>query len=186
MVDGVRVTTVARTICDLGAVVARSRLHHVVEVAIAEERVTVGELQACAGAWCRRGRSGSGVIRALDHDLLDVEPLPGSELERRAILLLGEAGIGGWQAQYRPPWYDGVRGVVDLAWLDERVVVELDGRRWHATAQAQGDDRRRDRLATTHGWVTLRFGWAEVVHRPAAFVAEVVDALGGRRPAEQH
>lgn len=181
VVDGVRVTTVARTVCDLAGVVARSRLRHVVELAITEERVTAGELQASAGAWCRRGRSGSQVIRALDHELLDAEPLPGSELERRALRLLGEAGIGGWRAQYRPPWYDGVRGVVDLAWLAERVVVELDGRRWHATAQAQTDDRRRDRLATTHGWVTLRFGWAEVVHRPAAFVGEVQDVLEGRR-----
>lgn len=184
LIDGARVTTVARTVCDLGAVVARSRLRHVVELAITEERVTVGELQACAAAWCRRGRSGSGVIRALDHDLLDTEPLAGSELERRAVRLLGEAGIDGWRAQYRPPWYDGVRGVVDLAWPVERVVVELDGRRWHATAQAQTDDRRRDRLATTHGWVTLRFGWAEVVHRPGAFVEECRSVLAARR-AEQ-
>lgn len=181
VVDGVRVTTVARTVCDLAGVVARSRLWHVVEVAITEERVTAGELQACAAAWCRRGRSGSGVVRALDHELLDAEPLPGSELERRAALLLHEAGVGGWTAQCRPPWYDGVRGVVDLAWVAERVVLELDGRRWHATAQAQGDDRRRDRLATAHGWVTLRFGWAEVVHRPAAFVAEVQVVLAARR-----
>ncbi len=181
VVDGERVTTVARTICDLAAVVARSRLRHAVEVAITEERVTAGELQACAAAWCRRGRSGSEVIRALDHELLDTEPLPSSELERRATRLLREAGVGGWIAQYRPPWYDGVRGVVDLAWPAERAVVELDGRRWHATAQAQADDRRRDRAATAYGWVTLRFGWAEVVHRPAAFVSEVSEVLKGRR-----
>lgn len=140
-----------------------------------------GEIQACAAAWCRRGRSGSGVIRALDHELLDAEPLPGSELERRAMQLLREAGVGGWTPQYRPPWYDGVRGVVDLAWPVELVVVELDGRRWHATAQAQTEDRRRDRLATTHGWFTLRFGWAEVVHRPGSFVDEVSQVLGARR-----
>ncbi len=179
-VDGVRVTTPARTICDLAGVVARSRLRHAVELAITEGRVTAAELQACAAAWCRRGRSGSGVVRALDLELLEAEPLPGSELERRAMRLLREAGVGGWTAQHRPPWYDGVRGVVDLAWPAERVVVELDGRRWHATAQAQTDDRRRDRLAAGHGWVTLRFSWAEVVHRPAAFVAEISEVLEGR------
>ena len=90
-------------------------------------------------------------------------------------------GIGGWTAQYRTPLYDGVRGVVDLAWPGEQVVVELDGRRWHITAQAQGDDCRRDRAATAHGWVTLRFGWAEVVHRPAAFVAECRLVLAARQ-----
>lgn len=60
------------------------------------------------------------------------------------------------------------------------MVVELDGRRWHTTAQAQTEDRRRDRLATTHGWVTLRFGWAEVVHRPAAVVDECRAVLAAR------
>ena len=182
VVEGVRVTTVARTICDLAAVVPRRRLGHVLEVAITEGRVTAGEVQACAAAWCRRGRAGSGAIRVLDHELLDTEPLAASELERRAARLLRRAGISGWTAQYRPPWYDGVRGVVDLAWPAQQVVVELDGRRWHATTQAQAEDRRRDRLATTHGWVTLRFGWQEVVHRPAAVVEECRAVLTARRP----
>lgn len=133
LVDGVRVTTVARTLCDLAGVVARNRLRLALEAAITEQRVSAPQVQACAAAWCRRGRCGSGLIRALDHELLDDEPLAASELERRAARLLRAAGISGWTAQYRPPRFDGVRGVVDLAWPAERVAVELDGRRWHAT-----------------------------------------------------
>lgn len=181
VVEGLRVTTVARTICDLAAVVARSRLHHVLEVAIAGRRVTAEEVQACAAAWCRRGRAGSGVVRSLDHELLETEPLATSELERRAFRLLRQAGLTGWRAQYRPPWHDGVRGVVDVAWPERRVVLELDGRRWHATTQAQAEDRRRDRAAVAHGWVTLRFGWAEIVHRPGAVIAECRAVLAARR-----
>ncbi len=182
-IDGVRMTTVARTVCDLAAVVARSRLQHVLEVAISGDKVTPGALQACAAAWCRRGRAGSSVIRALDHELLDGEPLAASELERRAARLLREAGLEGWQAQYRPPWYDGVRGIVDGAWPESKVVLELDGRRWHATAQAQVEDRRRDRAAIAHGWITLRFGWQEIVHRPASVVDECRLVLSARRRA---
>lgn len=182
-VGGVRVTSVARTLCDLAAVVTRSRLRHLLEVAITGGRVTPGELQACAAAWCRRGRAGSGVVRALDHELLDDEPMAASELERRGFRLLREAGLGGWQAQYRPPWYDGVRGIVDGAWPELRVLLELDGRRWHSTVQSQVDDRRRDRAAVAHGWVTLRFGWQEIVHRPASVVDECRTVLAARRRA---
>lgn len=182
-IEGVRLTTVARTLCDLAAVVARGRLQHVLEVAIATQKVAAGEVQACAAAWCRRGRAGSGVIRALDHELLDDEPMAASELERRAARLLREAGLEGWQAQYRPPWYDGLRGIVDGAWPELKVVLELDGRRWHATAQAQVEDRRRDRAAIAHGWITLRFGWQEIVHRPASVVDECRLVLRARRRA---
>lgn len=182
-IDGVRMTTVARTVCDLAAVVARSRLEHVLEMAIVGGKVTPAELQACAAAWCRRGRAGSGIIRALDHELLDVEPMAASELERRGARLLREEGLEGWQAQYRPPWYDGVRGIVDGAWPELKVVMELDGRRWHATAQAQVEDRRRDRTAIAHGWITLRFGWQEIVHRPASVVGECRMVLAARRRA---
>lgn len=180
-VDGLRVTTVARTLCDLAAVVPAGRLRHVMELAMADGQVTAAEVQACAAAYCRRGRPGSGLVRALKHELLDDTPLAASILERRAHRLLRAAGIGGWVPQYQPPWYDGVRGVVDLAWPDERVVVELDGRRWHATTRAQDDDRRRDRLAVAHGWTTIRFNWQEVTGRPAAVVAEISAVLAARR-----
>lgn len=179
-VNGLQTTTVARTICDLAALLPRGRTSHLIEVAISSRMVSAEGLQACARAWCRRGRAGSGVIRALDHELLDTEPLAASGLERRASRLLREAGLGTWQAQYRPPWYDGIRGVVDLACPELQVVIELDGRRWHSTTQAQVEDRRRDRAAATHGWVTLRFGWQEIVHRPATVVEECRTVLTAR------
>lgn len=101
-VDGVRMTSVARTLCDLAAVVTRSRLRHLLEVAITG------------------------------------------------------------------------------AWPELRVLLELDGRRWHSTVQAQVDDRRRDRAAVARGWVTLRFGWQEIVHRPASVVDECRTVLAAR------
>ncbi len=109
------------------------------------------------------------------------EPVPASLLERRAGELLRSNGIEGWVPQYRPPWYDGLRGVVDLAWPEDRMVVELDGRRWHATTQAQAEDRRRDRAAAAHGRFVLRFGWQEVMRRPGLVVGECRTVLEGRR-----
>jgi hypothetical protein len=180
VVNGVRVTAVSRTLCDLAAVLTRSRLQHVVETAITARQLTTPELQACAAGWCRQGRPGSASIRALGHLLLDDEPLAASELERRAIRLLDRSGLTGWVLQYSPPWYDGVRGVVDLAWPDHRLVVELDGRRWHATTRAQADDRRRDRLAAANDWITIRFGWAEIVERPGMVIDEICQLLAAR------
>ncbi len=181
--SGLRVTTVARTICDLAGELPPARTSHLIEQAVTAGLMTPGQFQACAAAWCRRGRSGSGVIRRLDHELLDGEPVPGSVLEHRAVTVFLQAGLTGWVSQYAPPWYDGVRGIVDLAWPEHGVIVELDGRRWHATAQALGDDRRRDRAAVLAGWVTIRFGWHEIVQRPDTVVEELRAVLDTRRPS---
>jgi hypothetical protein len=180
LVDGHRITSVERTLCDLASQVTGRRLQHLIEHAVTQGLMTATGFQACVLGFRRRGRAGSGLVARLDHELLAWEPMPGSALERRATALFRQAGLGGWQAQYVPPWYDGVRGIVDLAWPRERVVVELDGRRWHATTQAQCDDRRRDRLALANGWVTLRYGWQEVLQRPDSVVEECRSLLAVR------
>lgn len=183
--SGLRVTTVARTICDLAGELPPARTSHLIEHAVLAGLMTPGQFQACAVAWCRRGRSGSSVIRRLDHELLDDQPVPASVLEHRAFALFLRAGLTGWVTQYTPPWYDGVRGIVDAAWPERRVIVELDGRRWHATAQALGDDRQRDRAAVLAGWVTVRFSWQEIVHRPDTVITELQAVLAARRPPDQ-
>jgi predicted transcriptional regulator of viral defense system len=182
-VDALRVTTVARTLCDLAAAQPLARTRHLVEHAITAELTTVMEFQACLSAYCRQGRAGSGLIRRVDHDLLDSQPVPASALEVRAAALFRRAGLHGWVPQYAPPWYDGVRGVVDLAWPHLQIVVELDGRRWHAITQAHDDDRRRDRSAVAHGWLSLRFGWQEIMHRPAGVIDECRAVFAARRAA---
>lgn len=182
-VDGLPMTSVARTICDLSVRYPVRRLRHLAEHAVVERLATAAELQACILGWRRQGRPGSAVLRRLEQLLLDDEPVPPSELERRAVALFRRGRLPAWVSQYRPPWYDGVRGVVDIAWPEFRVVVELDGRRWHATTQAHVEDRRRDRLAAQHGWLTLRFGWQEIVERPDAVIEECRAMLASRRRA---
>lgn len=178
--DGLRVTTVARTLCDLSTRYPARRLQHLMEHALSERLTTATELQASILGWCRRGRSGTATLRRVGQILLDGDPIPASELERRAFKLLRQAGLPPWTAQYRPPWYDGLRGAADIAWPEARLLVELDGRRWHATNQAQAEDRRRDRLAASDGWLTVRFGWQEIVERPSVVVEEIRHLLATR------
>ncbi|PPI25626.1 MULTISPECIES: endonuclease domain-containing protein [unclassified Rathayibacter] len=54
-------------------------------------------------------------------------------------------------------------GRVDLL-IDDWLVIELDGRRWHTAAEAFTRDRRRDAAAVLSGYTVLRFSYADVVH----------------------
>ncbi len=179
-VDGLSVTTVARTICDLASIVGQRRFRRMVEQNVVAKRCDVGELLACRSAYVRRGRSGSARLNLVFDELLNDEPLPASELERRMSRLLVEERIPGFVPQFRPPWFDGRRGVVDFANERAKVIIEVDGRRWHGTTQDFDEDRRRDRRAQAEGWVVLRFSWYEVVHRPAAVAEEIAAIVTAR------
>lgn len=63
-------------------------------------------------------------------------------------------------------------GRVDLL-VNNRVVVETDGRATHALEAAFEVDRRRDRAAVLAGYVVLRFGYRDVVENLDGLVAEV-------------
>jgi very-short-patch-repair endonuclease len=55
-----------------------------------------------------------------------------------------------------------VRGVVDAAYLDARVVIEADGRTYHSRLRDMRRDRERDaqvvQAVSARRWVPLRRG----------------------------
>lgn len=183
MAGGLRCTSAARTICDLASHLRPSRLRHLCEQRLLLSAPSAKELLACHRALSRRGRPGTVRLRSVLDELLDDEPFPESELELALLRVLAATGLEGFRRQYRPRWFDGVRGVVDFAHPGARLVIEADGRRWHSTRQAFEDDRRRDRLAARHGWRTVRFGWHEITGRPDEVASEIAGLVqGAARP----
>lgn len=70
--------------------------------------------------------------------------------------------------------------VADAVILRYRVVIEFDGRVGHV-AEGAFRDLRRDNAHLLEGWVTLRFGWADVTGDPcgvARQIAQLLSALG--------
>ncbi len=183
MVDGLRLTSVARTLCDLAQVIGVHRLQYQMQWSIKEGLCDRAQVQACARSLHRQGRAGSAVRREAIDMLGDDVTIQASELERRFLDLLVDRSIEGAVWQYRPPWYDGRRGIVDVAFPATQTVVELDSRRWHSLMQDQARDRQRDRTARSHGWIVLRYGWDELTTRPDEIIADLVRALHSRVPA---
>lgn len=103
-----------------------------------------------------------------------------SEAERLAHHALRGAGIDGWQADHRvvlPRWGPAV---LDLAFLDHRICVEIDGWAYHRDLRAfVGDAARQNALAVT-GWLVIRTNWHELTEHPERFVSSVRAALAER------
>ncbi len=180
---GFPLTSPARTIVDLAAEVGHRRLEHLVRTQVAAGTPTVQELQACFLRLAKRGRPGIAALRALLDDLAaDARPLPQSELEALVWSRIRRHGIVGFTPQFRPAWFDGRRGIVDFAHRAAAVILEADGRRWHARHESMVDDRRRDRLAAANGWLVVRLMWEDLVERPDATFAELAQIVAARLP----
>ena len=179
--EGFPLTSPARTIVDLAAELGHRRLGHLVRTQVATGAPTIQELQACFLRLAKKGRPGIAALRGLLDDLAaDARPLPQSELEARVWNGLRRVGLAGFAPQFRPPWFDGRRGVVDFAHRAAAVILEADGRRWHARHESMVDDRRRDRLAATNGWLVVRLMWEDLIERPDATFAELADIAATR------
>ncbi|MBO0867590.1 MAG: hypothetical protein J2P15_03410 [Micromonosporaceae bacterium] len=119
--------------------------------------------------WRREIRAILGDIEAGAQSPLELAYL--RSVERPHGLPRGErqarrARRGGW-------YYD------DVHYAALGVLVELDGRLGHP-ADARFRDLRRDNAAIELGAAVLRYGWADVVHRPCQVAAQVATVLQGR------
>src|SRR5580692_11524383 len=75
---------------------------------------------------------------------------------------------------------DGSRGFRDRYYENYgRLVVELDGKRYHLDENRQ-HDRARDNLAAAKGGSTLRYGWGDVTREACQTAAQVCEALRER------
>lgn len=181
-IDGLPVTSPARTIVDLAAVTGPGRMRYIIQTQVGDNYPTPEQLLACFDSVARRGVTGVVMLRRILVEFFDDDPLPLSALEARVDGLLCANGITGFTPQFRPPWFDGHRGTVDFAHPELGIVLEADGRRWHRREHDMTVDRQRDRTAAAHGWVTVRVTWAEITERPAAVASDLISVMAARRP----
>jgi len=101
-----------------------------------------------------------------------------SEAERRLVTLLHQAGLLGWQLDVEVVLPTG-RYRLDLAFVHERIAVEVDGWAWHSDVERFRANRRRQNALVLAGWTVLRFTWDDLTNRPEQVVAQIQAALAG-------
>ena len=169
--DGIPVTSVARTILDLAAVLRPDALTYVVEEADRRERL---DLRALERAIARRPRAAGikrlGAVLAAYRGPADTR----SKLERDFRRLIDKAGLP-------EPQYNVVLAglTVDVYWPQWKLVVELDSRLYHANPHAFENDRIRDATLQKVDIRVLRVTDERMDNEPASVLADI---LALRRP----
>jgi very-short-patch-repair endonuclease len=193
-VDGLPVTTLARTIFDLCGLVSQKRrvrgLPSLTEKQVARamddgiaRTLTVAQLSRVLGALGGRGRPGTVLMRRLLEERCDGYVATESELEDLLIAVLTAYGVALPVRQVPLGDADDRIGRVDFVYPVPRVVVEADGRRHHSALLDAEADRWRDLELAAAGFVVLRVTWHQLVYEPQRFIAALRKVLAARTPA---
>jgi hypothetical protein len=168
--DGLPITTPARTLLDLAAAGLRDRpLATALDRANKLRLLDFAELHRLLARYPRRPGTGSlnaqlsryrgpvdtrSELERLVHELCDAHDLP---------LPLANTVIEG--------------RVRDFYWPHCRLVVEADSYGWHSSPDALNDDRERDVELTLAGYHVLRFTYEQVTQRARYVVDAILAAL---------
>ena len=172
LVQGIRCTTVVRTILDVAASAPR-----LLDDCFEEAQVRHGLApDALAVALVlRRGFRGTARVRRLLDGAVDPGAVQ-SRLELRFLALCRAHGLPRPETQVRLG-----RWVVDFLFPEASVVVETDGLRYHASAAKRRRDARKERDLVAAGHCLVRLVWADVVENAPVAAAKVLSAIQARR-----
>jgi very-short-patch-repair endonuclease/predicted transcriptional regulator of viral defense system len=172
-VDGIPVTTVARTLLDLAEVLTHQPLVKVCGEAERQGKLDMKGIEEAIGrVRGRRGRSIAKLRAALDELKRHGATLTRSHLEDQFLALLDAHDLP------RPATNAHVAGYeVDAVWRSQHLAVELDGWEAHRTRRAFQRDRVKGNAIQAAGYALLRFTHADVVRRPGEVAADVAKQL---------
>jgi very-short-patch-repair endonuclease len=168
-VNGIPVTSVARTLLDIAPVVPKRRLVYALERA---EKQREFDLMAIEAVMVRcHGHKG---LKRLRQALREIDPeaqYAHEGLERRFIAFCKHYGLR------KPAMNAVVEGLtVDALWARQKLIVELDSWEHHKERRAFEEDRRRDAVLALAGFQVLRVTDRQLTKE----LAETIQALLSR------
>jgi very-short-patch-repair endonuclease/predicted transcriptional regulator of viral defense system len=172
---GIWVTSPARTLLDLAAVLGKRALRRAVREAFAERRVSLLQLvEVCSRLGpCRGSRRLQAIIAG------GYVPTR-TELEDVVLDLILKAGFEAPEVN-KPLLLGGRRVVPDFRWPGQKLIVEADGAAWHDHKLAREDDAERQALLEAHGERVVRITWQQAIRLRRQTISRLENA-GAPRP----
>jgi very-short-patch-repair endonuclease len=178
-VDAIPVTTPARTLLDMAAVVSADLVEEALDDALRRKLVSLPRLRWRLTEIGRSGRPGVAVLRSLVDARGHATPVPQSVFETRLLRALKSAGLPEPVIQHEVRDRGRLVGVVDLAFPAARVAIEAEGYRWHAGRLRFERDLARRNSLTALGWRVIHVTWADLNDRTETAVQAIVRAVDG-------
>jgi very-short-patch-repair endonuclease len=154
--DGIRLTSPPRTLFDSADMLGREATLSVLEQLLDEQRITLGTMMDTFERLYHPRRPGSRTMLAVIRSRTEWRAALQSDLEVRVLTEIERQQLPAPRPQYRVELPTGRHIVIDFAWPQVRLAVEVDHPAWHAGALSSHHDKTRDRKLATLGWTTSR------------------------------
>jgi very-short-patch-repair endonuclease len=173
-VNGIPVTSVARTLVDLADILPEKRLADAVNEAEVQRLFDLKKVQSVLERL--PGRKGRHKLKRVLAAYRDVQPFSRSRAERLVLEICEQHGLPRPQAN---TWIDEFE--VDFHWPEAGLALEFDGGAVHRTTRAFHEDRRRDRALAARGIQVVRATGLDLTSG-ARLARELKNILAVRRP----
>ena len=181
-VRGFPMTSIAETLLTLAGELSLPRFEETLDDLLLSGRVGIDLLVPLVEREAGRRRRGILSFRDLVIDRLpDAPSRDSSYLERLLERLLRKAVIPEWHREH-PFTLSGQTARVDVFIPPWALVIEVDGRNWHARVAAFETDRSRDNELAARGIQVLRFTYRMITADPAGCL-ETIASVGRVRSA---
>jgi very-short-patch-repair endonuclease len=168
---GIPVTTPARALLDLAAVLTEHQLTRAAERAEALRLGSPTSLEALVARYPRRPGT-PAVKRLIDEDRIHATTTR-SDLERRFLSLLDAENLPRPLVNAERHLSATTKPELDFTWRAQRLVVELDGYETHGTRAAFERDRARDCALQARGWRVVRITWRQLEAEQVQIAAQL-------------
>ncbi len=169
VVDGIPVTSLARSVLDHASVATAQRTRAVLEKIERMGRLIGRELEDVLAR--NPNHRGTKRLRAALSEIEGPAPWTQSELEDRFLALIRAAGLPEPELNVLVE-----EELVDALWRDQKLIVEVDGWGYHRSREQFETDRRRDAKLQLAGYRVIRLTQQRIDSEPRA-VADLIRAL---------
>jgi very-short-patch-repair endonuclease len=169
---GIRVTSPARTLLDLAAVLPATTLRRMARRAQAQRAVSIRQILELLQR--ANGHHGAERLRAVIAD----GPAPTrSDLEDLLLDLLDDAKIE--RPEINVPLRFGAETITpDYLWRAQRVAIEADSVTWHDHKLTREHDADKQARLEAAGLRVVRITWRQITRNPQQTLARIRAALG--------
>jgi hypothetical protein len=175
--DGVPVTTPARTVVDLGASAPSWLVERCLDTALRKGLCTVWDVHRFMCRVARPGRTGVGTIRPLVEERLTWQGVTESDLEDLFRKIVAASPYPLPVTQHR--LFDvggGFVGRFDFAYPSRLAIIETDSESYHMDPVSFQRDREKQNRAHALGWTVYRVTWRQLVDDPES-VLQIIGSI---------
>lgn len=170
--DGVPVTSPARTVFDLASQATSSEVSAAYERGLIDDLFTRDEMIKMAVR--HKGRRGITKVRApIDRDAPPSVTV--KEAHRMLLEVIRSSSLPHPKTEVPIGPYRA-----DILWPEAKLIVEMDGSKWHGTPGRIEHDKRRDAELAALGYLTIRVTWNDLTKDPIATISRIARTYATR------